>query len=78
MPLNIGTIYEVRPDIPDYPEGLRLEFIGGPDDDVFTDGSLVEYFDEDEVRRSTNQTPLELTEVMQIAKSRAMSGYDPV
>jgi hypothetical protein len=54
-----------------------MEFIGGPDDDIFTDGFSMEYYDSSEVLRSSNQEPLEISEVMQRAKAKTMSGYDP-
>lgn len=74
--LVLGTIYEPKTS-DGFPEGTRMEFIGGPDDDIFTDGWSMEYYDSSEVIRSSNQEPLEVSEVMQLAKAKTMSGYDP-
>lgn len=76
MSLNLGTIY-VTKNSEGYPKGTRVEFIGGPDDDIFTDGHTIEYFDSSEVLRSPDQTPLECTQYIQKAKAAAMSGIDP-
>lgn len=74
--LILGTIYEPKGD-DGFPKGTRMEFIGGPDDDIFTDGYSMEYYGADEVIRSPNQEPLEVSEVMQRAKALTMSGYEP-
>lgn len=76
MSFVIGTIYTTVGE-DGYPKGTRVEYIGGLDDDCFTDGESVEYFSDEEVQRSPDQTPIECTETIQIVKSKAMSGYDP-
>lgn len=76
MSFNLGTIYTTL-ESDGYPKGTRVEFIGGVDDDCFTDGETIEYFGPDEVRRSSNQGAIECSPYIQIAKSKAMSGIDP-
>lgn len=76
MSFTIGTIYRTRSSI-GFPVGTRVEFIGGPDDDIFTDGESIEYFDPSEVLRDPDQSPIECSEVIQEAKAKAMAGYDP-
>lgn len=76
MSLTVGVIY-VTKDSQGFPEGTRIEFIGGPDDDLFTDGYSIEYYDQSEVLRSPDQSPIECSEIMQVAKAKAMSGFDP-
>lgn len=77
MSFQIGTIYEVLIDDEDFPKGSRVLFIGGEDDDCFTNGKSITYFSPEEVRRSSNQYPLETTEVIQQAIATAMTGYNP-
>lgn len=76
MSLILGVIYETK-DSSGFPKGTRMEFIGGAEDDVFTDGLSIEFYDQSEVLRSPDQSPIECSEVIQVAKSKAMSGYDP-
>lgn len=76
MSFRLGTIYRCRSSV-GFPVGTRVEFIGGPDDDIFTDGESIEYFDQSEVLRDPDQTPLECSEYIQVAKSKTMSGYEP-
>lgn len=76
MSFVIGTIYTTKGD-EGYPKGTRVEYIGGLDDDCFTDGESLEYFSPEEVQRSADQSPVECSEYIQSAKSKAMSGYDP-
>lgn len=76
MSLTVGVIYEAKGN-EGFPQGTRMEFIGGPDDDLFTDGYSIEYYDQSEVLRSPDQSPIECSEFIQVAKSKAMSGYDP-
>lgn len=76
MSFRLGTIYRTRSSV-GFPVGTRVEFIGGPDDDIFTDGESIEYFDQSEVLRDPDQTPLECSEYIQVAKAKTMSGYEP-
>lgn len=77
MSFQIGTIYEVTVDDTEVPLGARVEFIGGPDDDCFTDGLNIIYYGPDEVRRSSNQWSLETSKTIQQAVAKAMAGFDP-
>ncbi|AHK11908.1 hypothetical protein CHOED_048 [Vibrio phage CHOED] len=76
MSLNLGTIY-VTKSSDGFPIGTRVEFIGGPDDDCFTDGESIEYFSSEEVLRSSNQQSIECSPYIQQAKASTMSGFDP-
>lgn len=76
MSFNLGTVYTTKTS-DGFPKGTRVEFIGGIDDDCFTDGEAIEYFSPDEVQRAHSQEPVECTAYIQLAKSKAMSGYDP-
>lgn len=76
MSFVIGTIYTTKTS-DGFPKGTRVEFIGGPDDDCFTDGQSIEYFSPEEVQRSPNQWPLEVSRVIQQAVAKAMAGFDP-
>lgn len=76
--LRIGRIYEVRGVVPDgFPVGSRVEFIGGYDNDVFTNGRFWDYLEPDQVRLSEDQTPLEFTSAMSHCRNQALNGEDP-
>lgn len=75
--LNPGTIYVVKEEDTAIPQGTRVEFIEGPEGDMFTDGNTLEYYVSEEVSRSPDQTPLELSRDMSIARSYALSGIEP-
>lgn len=76
MAFVLGTNYVTKTDV-GYPKGTRIEFIGGENDDCFTDGRTVQYYSPEEVKRDSNQEPIECYGSIQLAKSKAMSGYDP-
>lgn len=76
MKLQQGTIYETIIEDCDFPIGSRVEFLGGVDDDVFSDGNLFDWLGAKEVKRSPDQTPLEYTEEAQVNHSRALSGLE--
>lgn len=76
MSFVIGTIYHTLTS-EGFPKGTKVEYIGGLDDDCFTDGESIDYYGPDEVQRSSNQAPIECSETIQLAKAKAMSGYDP-
>lgn len=76
MSFSLGTVYTTK-NSDGYPKGTRVEFIGGIDDDCFTDGESIEYFGPDELTRAHSQEPIECNEYIQLAKAKAMSGFDP-
>lgn len=76
--LRIGHIYEVLGVVPDgFPIGTRVEFIGGYDNDVFSNGYFWDYLDSDQVRLSEDQSPLEYSHAMSICRTQALNGEDP-
>lgn len=74
--LIIGQLY-VTNSHEGFPLGTRVEFIGGMDNDCFTDGESITYLGPEEVNRALNQEPLVCSETIQFAKARTMAGYDP-
>lgn len=76
MSLQIGTIYEVKADDCEFPQGTRVEFCGGIDDDVFSDGASFDWLSSEEVTRSTDQSPLEFDGAAQAVKSKAQAGME--
>lgn len=60
-----------------FPEGTRVEFIGGPDNDIFTDGSSWTWLSPDEVHQCDDQSPIPYSSTMESEKTYALSGCEP-
>lgn len=76
MSLQIGTIYEVTTDDCEFPIGTRVEFCGGIDDDVFSDGTSFDWLDESEVKRCSDQSPIDYDSAAQALRSKAQAGLE--
>lgn len=76
MSLQIGALYEVMAYDCEFPKGTIVEFCGGIDDDVFSDGTNFDWLDETEVQRSSDQSPLDYDAAAQTVKSKAQAGLE--
>ena len=60
-----------------FPEGTRVEFIGGPDDDIFSDGNTWTWLDNSELMPCDDQSYISYTPLMGMQKSTALAGITP-
>ena len=74
---RLGRIYLVTAEDGSITKGSRVEFLGGADDMLFSDGTEVDYFSEEEIGNCQDQAPLQFTAAMERARSQGNSGYDP-
>lgn len=81
--LIIGRIYVARfsgnsNEHDAFPDGTRVEFIGGPDDDIISNGEQWDFLGiYDSLEQTDDQTPLAYSEQMAIGRSEAMTGEQP-
>lgn len=74
---RLGRIYLVLTKDGTIPRGTRVEFLGGAEDLLFSDGVEVDYFSEEEIANCQNQSPLPFSVEMERARSQGNSGFDP-
>lgn len=74
---RLGRIYQVLTKDGTIPKGSRVEYLGGAEDLLFSDGVEVDYFSEEEIGNCQDQTPLPFSVDMERARSQGNSGFDP-
>jgi hypothetical protein len=71
---RLGRIYVASAG---FPYGTRVEFIGGPENDIFTNGVSWTWLSADEVHQCDDQSPIPYSSLMESEKAVALSGSEP-